>query len=258
MTRTALVTGSVGGLGLAIADALAATGCKLALNDIAPQGKGDKVARNLTERHDTDAAYFATDLAHRDRIEALLPTIETRLGPVDILVNNAVIRHFSPVDAFDPDNWQRALDVNLSAPFHLARLIVPGMKRRGWGRIVNISSYYGHRGAENRIDYVTTKTALVGMTRALAIECARSGITANTVCPGSVGTDAILNRIRDMASESGTDFDALAQSYAAERNPMGRFVAAQSVGAMVAFLCGDGGTDISGITVPVDGGWLVR
>ncbi|WP_209427163.1 SDR family oxidoreductase [Pararhodobacter sp. SW119] len=258
MTRTALVTGSVGGLGLAIAECLAAAGYRVALNGLAPQDEGERIAGELAQRHDIHTEYFGADLSRRDRIEALVSTIEERLGAIDVLVNNAVVRHFAPVDTFDPDSWQRALDVNLTAPFHLARLLIAGMKDRGWGRIVNIASYYGYRGAENRIDYVTTKTALLGMTRALAIECAKSGITANAVCPGSVGTEAILGRIRGMADETGADFERLAESYAAERNPMGRFVAAESVGAMVAFLCSDAGRDISGAIIPVDGGWLAR
>ncbi len=256
MTRTALITGSVDGLGYVIAESLAAAGYNLALTDIALQAEGDNVAKALMHRHDVSVNYFPADLSRRDQIEALVPVIDSRFGGIDILVNNAVVRHFGSIEEFDPDNWQDSLDVNLSAPFHLSRLLVPGMKRRSWGRIVNISSYYGHRGAEYRIDYVTTKTALIGMTRALAVECAREGITANTVSPGSVGTKAILERIRGMADEIGSDFATLSESYAAERNPMGRFVAAESVGAMVVYLCSDAGRDITGATLPVDGGWL--
>lgn len=256
MTRTALVSGSTGGLGLAIADSLAAAGYRIALNGIEPPEYGDDRARELERKHGGSVAYFAADLSHRDRIETMMEDIENRFGGIDVLVNNAVVRHFSPIDSFDPDHWDNSIKVNLSAAFHLARLSIPSMKRKGWGRIINVSSYYGHRGAENRIDYVTTKTALIGMARAIAIECARMGITANAICPGSVGTEAILERIRGMARDSGRDFEELARDYATLRNPMGRFVATESIGAMIVFLCSDAACDISGTALPVDGGWL--
>ena len=114
-----------------------------------------------------------------------------RLAPIDILVNNAVVRHFAPVEAFAPEHWEEALAVNLSAPFHLIRLALPAMKKRGWGRIINMASIYSTRAVADRIDYVTTKTAILGMTRAVAIETATSGITCNALCPGTLPTPAI-------------------------------------------------------------------
>jgi 3-hydroxybutyrate dehydrogenase len=130
------------------------------------------------------------------------------------------------------------------------------MKRSGWGRIFNLASYYGYRGAKNRVDYVTTKIALIGLSRAIAIEVAGTGITCNAICPGSIGTPPILQRVRDIARQQGRPFDEVAKEYASERNPMGRFVEADSVGATIAFLCGPAGADITGTAIPVDGGWL--
>ena len=155
------------------------------------------------------------------------------------------------------DHWNESLQVNLTAAFALVRSTLPAMKRKQWGRVVNVSSYYGWRGAQNRIDYVTTKTALIGMTRAIAMETARTGVTCNALCPGSVGTPAILKRIEGIAQAAGRPFDEVAAEYAAQRNPMGRFVAMESLGAMVAFLCSSAGDDVSGTVLPVDGGWLV-
>jgi 3-hydroxybutyrate dehydrogenase len=182
--------------------------------------------------------------------------VEARFGAVDVLVNSAVVRHFAPIESFDPAGWDDSIAVNLTAAFHAIRFCLPGMKRKRWGRIVNLSSYYGWRGAENRIDYVTTKTALIGMTRAVAIETARAGVTCNAICPGTVLTPAIEGRIAGIARVRGEPVEEVARAYAAERNPMGRFVAMENIGALLAFLCGPAGDDITGTVLPVDGGWL--
>lgn len=252
----ALVTGSVEGLGAAIAEALAKAGANVVLNGLCEPDEGEAAARRLARAHGIEAVYDATDLRDRAQIERMVTDCEKRFGSIDILVNNAVVRHFSSIEAFDPDHWEESLQVNLSAAFHLVRLALPTMKRNGWGRIVNQASYYGLRGAENRIDYVTTKTALIGMTRAIAIEAAGTGVTCNAVCPGSVGTPAILRRIEGLAQEQGRPFDEVAKEYASARNPMGRFVAMESIGALIVFLCQAAGDDVNGAVLPVDGGWL--
>ncbi len=254
--KCALVTGSVGGLGHAIAEALARAGANVVVNGLCDPDEGRAAAARLAEAHGVDAVFDPADLSDRAAIERMVATAGERFGAVDIVVNNAVVRHFSPIEDFDPDDWQMSLTVNLTAPFLLARLTLPAMKRRGWGRIVNLSSVYGWRGAADRIDYVTTKTALIGMTRAIAIETARTGVTCNAVCPGSVPTPAIMAKIAGIARAQGRPVDEVAREYAAERNPTGRFVPMEHVGDLVAFLCGPAGNDITGATMPMDGGWL--
>lgn len=254
--KCALVTGSVDGLGLAIAAALAEAGANIVLNGLCDAQQGEAAAKELAGKHGIEAAFDPADLRVRSEIERMVTDAEKRFGSIDILVNNAVVRHFSPIEDFDPDHWEESLQVNVTAAFHLVRLTLAGMKRRGWGRIINQASYYGWRGAENRIDYVTSKTALVGMARAIAIEAAGTGITSNAVCPGSVGTPAILERIAGLARQQARPFDEVAREYAAARNPMGRFVAMESIGALVVFLCSSAGDDINGAVLPVDGGWL--
>src|SRR5205814_977189 len=180
-----------------------------------------------------------------------------RIGAVDILVNNAVVRHFSPVEHFPPERWDEALAVNLSAPFHLIRLALPGMKERRWGRIINMASIYSTRAVADRIDYVTTKTAILGMTRAVAIETTRSGITCNALCPGTLPTPAILDKIAGIATREDCTIDEATSDYLATRQPTGRFVAMEGVGAMAAFLCSPAAQDITGATLPIDGGWSV-
>jgi 3-hydroxybutyrate dehydrogenase len=254
--KCALVTGSVDGLGFAIAEALAKAGANIVLNGLCDAHQGEAAAKELARKHDVKAAFDPADLRDRTEIERMVTGAEKRFGSVDVVINNAVVRHFSPIEEFDPTDWEESIQVNVTAAFHLVRLTLAGMKRRGWGRIINQASYYGWRGAENRIDYVTTKTALIGMARAIAIETAGTGITSNAVCPGSVGTPAILERIAGIARKQGRPFDEVAREYAAARNPMGRFVAMESIGAMVVFLCSSAGDDVNGAVLPVDGGWL--
>ena len=169
---------------------------------------------------------------------------------IDIVVNNAVVRHFAPIEKLTPAEWEQSLAVNLSAPFHIARLVLPMMRARGFGRIFNLSSYYGVRGAENRIGYVTTKTALIGMTRAIALEAGDTDITCNAICPGTLPTPDIMARIGKLAAESDISEDEATQEYLAGRRPAGRFVAPESVAQLIAFLCGPAGRDITGAVLP--------
>lgn len=256
--RHALVTGSVAGLGYAMARGLALQGASITLNGLAEPGIGEAAAAALASEAGVPVAFDGADLARPERIETMMADAAARSGPVDILVNNAVIRHFQPIEAFTAAQWDASLAVNLSAAFHAARLVLPGMKAQGWGRIVNLSSIYGARGAENRIDYVTTKTALIGMTRAIAIETARTGITCNALCPGTVPSPAILERIAGIARDVGVSEEQAARDYIAPRHPTERFVAMESVAALLVFLCSPAGQDVTGATLPVDGGWQAR
>lgn len=252
--KWALVTGATAGLGLAVAESLAAAGANLVLHDlVAPAEAADR----LKSRFGVDAISIAVDLSKRAAIEAMMSDLLARLGGVDILINNAVVRHFAPVEDFSPEKWDEALAVNLSAPFHLVRLALPAMKRRSFGRIINMGSIYSTRAVAERIDYVTTKTAIIGMTRAIAVELAETNITCNALCPGALPTPAIQSKIAAAAAKDGHSMDAATREYLASRQPSRRFVATESVGAMAAFLCGPAGQDITGAALPIDGGWSV-
>src|ERR1700743_469595 len=178
--KWALVTGATAGLGFAIAESLAAAGANLVVHDlVAPR----EPAESLATRFGVETISIAADLSQRAAIEALIGGIQERLDTIDILVNNAVVRNFARVEDFSPERWEQALAVNLSAPFHLTRLTLPAMKRRHFGRILNRGSIYSTRATAERIDYITTKTAIIGMTRAIAIETAQTNITCNAICP---------------------------------------------------------------------------
>jgi 3-hydroxybutyrate dehydrogenase len=250
--KWALVTGATAGLGFAVAESLAKAGASLVLHDlIEPQSAKD----TLQSRFGVDALSVAADLSQRPAIENMVEALFERIGGIDILINNAVVRHFAPVDQFAPERWEEALAVNLSAPFHLIRLVLPAMKQRGWGRIVNMASIYSTRAVENRIDYVTTKTAILGITRAVALETATTGVTCNALCPGTLPTPAIEAKIAAAAERANLSIDDATRDYLASRQPTRRFVAMENVGATTAFLCSPAAQDITGAAIPIDGGW---
>jgi 3-hydroxybutyrate dehydrogenase len=252
--KWALVTGATAGLGLAVAERLAAAGASIVLHDLVEPAE---TRDQLRTQFGVEVISVAADLSRRTAIEAMMKDLLGRTGAVDILVNNAVVRHFSPIENFPAERWDEALAVNLSAPFHLIRLALPGMKQRHWGRIINMASISSTRAVADRIDYVTTKTAILGMTRAVAIETTKNGITCNALCPGTLPTPAIQGKIADIAASEGRSIDETTSDYLATRQPTGRFVAMEGVGAMAAFLCSPAAQDITGATLPIDGGWSI-
>ena len=253
--KCALITGSTQGLGYAMAERLAAQGCHVVLNGFGDPAEIEAKRRHLEDSHGARALHHGADLGVPTEISDLVATAEQAFGAVDILINNAVIRHFSPVETFKVEEWDRALAVNLSSAFHTTRLVLPGMRRKDFGRIVNISSVYGLFGTVNRVDYVTTKTALIGFTRAVALEVASQNITCNALCPGSSPTPAIEQRLADFMAKEGLSRDAAIRAFMVSRQPSGRFVSMEGVAALAAFLCGPAGADITGAAIPIDGGW---
>jgi 3-hydroxybutyrate dehydrogenase len=231
--RTALITGSTQGLGLAAARQFKAAGCRVVDNGV------------------VDGKYVGADLRSPDEIESML----NAAGPIDILINNAVVRHSALIENFGKDRWDEALAVNLSAAFHTIRLSIAGMKERGWGRILNVSSIYGQRGAANRVGYVTTKTALIGLTRAVALEVVGSGVTCNAICPGTTETPVHEATIEAMMTTAGMSRAAAERAFMAGKQPTGRIIAADDVAQLMVFLCGPASSDINGSIFPIDAGW---
>src|SRR3954467_6322975 len=252
--KSALVTGSLGGIGIATAKALAALGCDITLNGFAAPEVIDSCLTELRALG-VRARYHGADLRQPVQIADLIATTKRDHGSLDILVNNAVVRSFGAVEDFAPADWDEALAVNLSAPFHTIRLALPGMKAANWGRIINMASIYGMFATVNRIDYITTKTALIGLTRAMALETARTGITCNAICPGTVLTPAIDWRLRQEMQRDGTSFEEAEENFLAIRQPSRRFVKDDNIAALIAFLCSQQAEDINGSALPIDGAW---
>jgi 3-hydroxybutyrate dehydrogenase len=254
--KCALITGSVGGLGLVTAQRFAAAGCDIVLSGLAGPGQIAQ-AKSEIELLGTRALYAGADLRRPAEIEQMFRDAEEAFGGVDILVNNAVVRCAAPVEEFPVAAWDEGIAVNLSAAFHTIRLALPGMRKRGWGRIINVSSIYGLIGAVNRINYVTSKTALIGMTRAVALETMGTNITCNAVCPGSVLTPVHEATIRKSIEQEGLSRAEAEQRFHAGKQPGGRFIEAADVADLMVFLCGPGSRDINGAALPIEGAWSI-
>ena len=255
--KCALITGSTQGLGLAAARRFAAAGCHIVLSGLAPEADANSLCKGLEASHGVRAIFASGDLSRPADVERIVDAARSAFGAVDILVNNAVVRHAAPIESFDAAKWDEGLAVNLSAAFHLIRLTVPSMQARRWGRIVNVSSIYGLKGAVNRVAYVTTKTALLGLTRAVALEGLPHGITCNAVCPGTTETPIHEAAIQASMTASSLSREEAERRFFATKQPTGRFISADQVAALMVFLCGPDAGDITGAAIPVDGAWSI-
>jgi len=251
--RRVLVTGSAAGLGLALARAFAANGDTVFLTDISPEVT--KAAEALSAETGSPVGSGVIDLAEDGASDGLAAAASLAMGGIDILVNNAVVRKMSAVAELGDADWDRAVEVNLSAPFRLIRACLPGMQQRGWGRIVNMASVFSLIALAGRADYVTTKHAMIGLTRTVALELATTRMTCNAICPGIMATDSALARIDALAAEKNIGKDEATALFLSTRQPGGRFIPIETVTALALFLCGSQSEGINGAAIPVDNGW---
>ena len=256
--RCALITGSASGLGFAIADSLAQAGASIVLHGLQTPEVCEQARADLASRRGVKVMVSRADLRDPEQIEQMMQEAASFSGGVDILVNNAVVRNPGSAEELSIRDWDDALAVNLSSSFHTARLALPSMRKAGWGRIINISSVYGLTATTGRIAYITTKTALIGLTRSIAMDTANAGITCNALCPGTVPTPPIMAKIEGIAASQGISAMQAQRDYISARHPTGRFVAMENVGAFAAFLCSDAGSDITGAVLPIDAGWTIE
>jgi 3-hydroxybutyrate dehydrogenase len=255
--KTALITGSTGGIGEAFARAFAAEGCNVVLNGLGDPAQIERLRAGIASDNGVQAVFEAADLAHADQVERMMLSALERFGTIDILVNNAVTRHYAPVESFPVDKWEHALAVNLSAAFHTVRLALPSMKARNWGRIINMGSIHATRLVRDRIDYMTTKAAIVGMSKAIALECAQTGITCNAICPGWVLTPHAEHQIAARMQEKSIGRDQAIEELVSIRQPSRRPIMPAEVAALGVFLCSEAAANITGAALPIDGAWAV-
>jgi len=255
--KCALITGSTQGLGLATAKRFAAAGCNVIINGFGDERELAAIRAEIEKEHGVQTMYCGANLAQPLEIERMIGAGLETFGAVDILVNNAVARYTAPVEQFPVGEWDLGIAVNLSAAFHTIRLALPAMRRRNWGRIINVSSIYGLIATVNRLSYVTTKTALIGLTRSVALETRDQDITCNAVCPGTVETPVHQKRIENMMANDSLSREEAEQRFLANKQPGGRFITAEDVAGMILFLCGPESRDITGAALPIDGGWSV-
>ena len=258
MTRSAIVTGSTSGIGLGIARALAGAGIHVTLNGFGERAAIDRAAAELRALGSAEVAYSAADMTSPAQIAVMVQEAEARFGAVDILVNNAGIQHVAPVDEFPLEKWDQILAINLSSNFHAIRAALPGMKQRGVGRIINIASAHGLVASPFKSAYVAAKHGVLGLTKAVALEVAETGITCNAICPGYVRTPLVEGQIADQAKAHHLSEEQVVRDVILASQPNKRFVQIDAIGALVLFLCSPAADAITGAALPVDGGWTAR
>lgn len=256
--RVALITGSTDGIGLAVACALAERGCAVMLNGFGDPTAIASLCEKLATMYSVAVGHVGADLMQEEQASNLVPKVLDRFGRLDILVNNAGTQHKGPIEEHPPHRWREVFALNVDAAFHTIRTALPGMRTTGWGRIVNIASVYGLVGGVDRSSYVASKHALVGLTKAVALESANTPITCNAVCPGDVSTRIYYRNAKLLAEREKITRAEAQQRLAATNMPSGRVVSPEQVAAMVAFLCTEAAGEIRGAALPVDGAWLAR
>ncbi|MGK9063573.1 3-hydroxybutyrate dehydrogenase [Stutzerimonas chloritidismutans] len=251
--KIALVTGSTSGIGLGIASKLAEAGADVMLN-----GFGDSEgAIAHVAAFGTRVRHHPADVSDAEQIADMVRQAERDLGRVDVLVNNAGIQHVAPIEQFPVERWDSIIAVNLSSAFHTIRLVLPGMRQRNWGRIINISSAHGLVASAGKSAYVAAKHGLLGLTKSVALETATTGITCNALCPGWVLTPLVQQQIDNNAKAHG-DVQRATRELLMEKQPSLDFVTPEQLGELALFLCSDAAKQVRGVAWNMDGGWVAQ
>ncbi|MGN7437117.1 MAG: 3-hydroxybutyrate dehydrogenase [Alcanivorax sp.] len=252
--KTALVTGSTSGIGLAIAKGFADAGLNIVLNGF---GDADKIEeeRKAIEEKGVKAIYSGADMTKPDQIAAMVKEAEAEFGNIDVLVNNAGIQFVSPVEDFPIEKWDAIMAINLSSAFHTTKAVIGGMKEAGWGRIINMCSAHGLVASPYKSAYVAAKHGILGFTKTIALEVAQDNITCNAICPGYVFTPLVENQIADTAKARGISEDEVINDVLLKAQWTKKFVTVEQVSGIALFLCSDIAENITGTDITVDGGW---
>lgn len=258
MTRTAIITGSTSGIGLGIAEAFAAEGFNIMLNGFGDADEIEATRAALDAKSTGTVAYNGADMTKPEEIEQLVLQTEEQFGAVDILVNNAGIQHVAPIEEFPIGKWDAIIAINMSSAFHTIRAALPGMKKRKFGRIINIASAHGLVASPYKSAYVTAKHGIVGLTKTIALEAAQDGVTVNAVCPGYVLTPLVEGQVADTAKARGITEDEVKNEVMLKAQPTKEFVTVEQLGAVCVFLSTEAAASVTGVSMPVDGGWVAQ
>jgi 3-hydroxybutyrate dehydrogenase len=256
--KSVVVTGSTSGIGLAIARAFAEEGANLTLNGFGDADVVEHARESIEKDFGVRAIYVAGDLTKPTEVENVIARAGQAYGSVDVLVNNAGIQFVAKVEDFPIERWDAVIATNLSAAFHTCRCALPSMKRRNWGRIINIASAHGLRASGEKVAYVAAKHGLIGLTKVVAVETANDGITCNAICPGWVMTPLVAQQVEARAKAAGQSFEDAKKALVSEKQPMVQYTMPEDIGALAVFLSGDAAATITGAAYSIDGGWTAQ
>ncbi len=256
MSKTAIITGSTSGIGLGLARSFAQAGYNIVFNGL--EKNGDDIAREVLEANQVEGFFSPANMLEPEQIREMVSQAEARFGQVDVLINNAGVQHVAPIDEFPEARWDLIIGVNLSSAFHTSKAVWPGMKKRGFGRIINIASAHGLRASEYKAAYVSAKHGILGLTKVLALEGASLGITCNAICPGYVRTPLVENQIADQAKAHQMTEEEVVEKVMLKKQAVKDFVSLETLGQMALFLASAQANTVTGTALPADGGWTAQ
>ena len=256
--KVALVTGSTSGIGLAIAEAFAEAGFGVVINGLGEADQIETVRAKLANDHKVDVLYHPANMMAPAEIEDMITTTRAHFGRLDVVVNNAGIQFVAPIEDFPAEKWDQIIGINLSSAFHTIRHAIPGMAAQKWGRIINIASAHGLVASPFKSAYVAAKHGVVGLTKAVALEHAKDGVTCNAICPGYVLTGLVKAQIPDQAKSRGISEEEVIQNVLLAAQPTKQFVTVEQVASFALYLASDSAAQINGAILTMDGGWTAQ
>ena len=256
--KIAVITGSTSGIGLGMAQAFAAGGASILLNGFGNRAENEAIAAKISADFDVKTLFSPADMSKPSEIAEMIDAANQAFGRIDIMVNNAGIQHVEAIETFPPEKWDAIIAINLTAAFHTTRAVIPQMKARRWGRIINVASAHALVASPFKSAYVAAKHGVLGFTKTAALECAEFGITVNAICPGYVLTPLVQKQIPETAKARGITETQVINDVLLHAQPTHEFVTTEQLGAVAVFLCTDAAKSITGVALPVDGGWTAQ
>lgn len=256
--KCALITGSTSGIGLGIAKAFAQAGSNIVLNGFGPEDEIQKIIQEIEKTYKVKAHYSKADMSKPAEIKSMIEEASDIFGGVDILVNNAGIQHVSEVTQFPEEKWDAIMAINLSSNFHTIKHAIPLMKKKNWGRIINVASVHGMVASPFKSAYVAAKHGVLGLTKTVALELANENITCNAICPGYVLTPLVEGQIVDQAKVHNLSKEKVISEVILASQPKKEFIQVEQVAALAVFLASDNARAMTGACLPMDGAWTSR